>query len=127
MKISKLQAGGFATYTPLNSPTVQLPSTGVPSQQASSNNEGEELLSKEVVKQLLENGLMNDVDLYMKNLSNMSTSLMDNPRAASQAMLNQYPQINKIIAIINTYFLFGFPLLYHIILTDSMYNWYNSE
>ena len=97
MKISKLQEGGFATYTPLNSPTVQLPSTGVPSQQASSNNEGEELLSKEVVKQLLENGLMNDVDLYMKNLSNMSTSLMNNPRAASQAMLNQYPQINKII------------------------------
>ena len=98
MKISKLQAGGFASYTPLNSPTVQLPSVGVPSQQASSNNEeGEGLLSKDVVKQLLENGLMNDVDLYIKNLSNLSQNLMGNPRSAGQVMLNQYPQINKII------------------------------
>lgn len=95
MKINKLQAGGYATYTPIATPALQLP--GASPQQVSNQQGGEEVLSKEVIKQLLENGLMNDVDLYVKQLNSIAGDLFGNPSKASQAMINHYPQINKII------------------------------
>lgn len=96
MKIKKLQTGGLLTYTPTAIPQLHGLTPYQP-ESSSSSGGSDELLSKDIVKQLLENGLSNDVDQYLKQLNKMSSVIAANPRMASQFMLGQYSSINKII------------------------------
>lgn len=98
MKIKELQAGGLLTYAPSNIPQLQIPrgngSAPASEEQASGD---DSLLSKDVVKQLLENGLSNDVDAYLQQISKYGNIMSIDPKQANQMMLNQYSYVNKII------------------------------
>jgi len=97
-----LQLGGsMLAFTPVNWQTIDIGGSGGNSEGevGASNQEGgtPELLSKEAIKQLYENGLQNDVEAYVKKLQGTLKILMQNPKAAPQIYLSQVADINKII------------------------------
>lgn len=96
MKIRKLQVGGMLGYSVADIPRARQSRGQEPTQSDEEEKKDDQLLSKDIIKELMEKGLSNDVDAFLSQLNQIKRTSI-NPRQAEQVLIRQYQDINKIV------------------------------
>jgi hypothetical protein len=100
MKIRALQVGGMLGYSVADTSRARQPRGQESAQHepeaAATKTEDDGLLSKDILKELMDKGLSNDVDAFLAQLSKIKQTSI-NPKQAEQLLIKQYSDLNKVI------------------------------